>query len=424
MLSTTPAWLAGGIATADEVNVNAYYSDGTIDESVVGAADLEEGIVYDDVTYDDLSDESPTADVSPMADEPESLEPVAYVGDTVYAPTVESTPAPTRSVSHATPVMAASYGSGAADCGCGTTSCSTTSCGCPSSTMTCKPRKSMECLTQMWMTSEALLWFPRARSAPALITGNSAAGLNNGGQLPNFDETGTVSLFGGTDAVYATSDAIDGGLSGGFRFDGGIYLGEGVGVGGRFWWLSDNEVDYSASTIDFADSLTAIPSIGRPFFDTQNNTTSSVPVAFDNDFTTVDEAGIPSFTGTISAASSLAMYGAEAYARVAMLSGSGFRADLIGGYSHFGIEDELSMTSLSIQTNNDGANLPGASTVYSDRLNADNTFHGGQVGMETVLQRGGWTIRSLAKVHLGNMEQVITGVGQTTFTDAGGAATT
>lgn len=236
-----------------------------------------------------------------------------------------------------------------------------------------------------WVQAEALLWFPQARSTPALIT-SAAPGVAP--DLP----TANVE-FGG-------ESGIDGGLSAGFRVDAGKYLTDDFGIGGRFWILHENDDARSMS-----DNGTNI-AIGRPFYNTNIAAQDSVIVS-----------QLAAFSGSVSAESSLNMWAAEAYARIRFGSGSGFRTDLIGGYTHFDIQDELYITSTSIQTNP----ATGETTVFTDNFDANNRFDGGQLGFESIIAQGKWTLRTLTKVHLGNMNQQVTLAGNSSVTTPPGA---
>lgn len=218
-----------------------------------------------------------------------------------------------------------------------------------------------------WLQAESLLWFPQARRSPALVTTAAPGGFPI---LPN-----TAVAFG---------DEIDGGLSPGFRGDVGKYVGHGLGIGGRFWILDDNGDSYDASG-DGTDQT-----IGRPFFNTDQNIEDALLVA-----STLGTG----FTGSVSAESSLDMLAAEAYGRLTFGSGRDYHVDLIGGYTHFDIEDRLSITSTTV------TNTTARARTFSDLFETENKFHGGQIGFESVINKGRWMARSLTKVHLGNMNQ-------------------
>lgn len=228
-----------------------------------------------------------------------------------------------------------------------------------------------------WFRNEVLLWFLQDRQSPALI---STAGP---GDLPR--EPGATTIFG---------DDLNGGLSAGYRGDAGIYLSDNFGVGGRFWILGQNEDSETASG-NGSDR-----SIGRPFYNTLFNIEDSLLVAFQNNF-----------SGTVTGTSKLDMLAAEAYGRLNLGCTKTCQLDLIGGYSYFSVDDELRISSTSVQNT-------GRIRTYNDLFDTENTMHGGQIGFEAIVTNGRWFARSLTKVHLGDMTQKVRIAGSSTDTTA------
>ena len=208
-----------------------------------------------------------------------------------------------------------------------------------------------------WFRSEALLWFLEERETPPLLV--TPAGTN------------------------AYGDPITSGLAPGFRFDFGHYFGEGnVGLGARVWGLIGEDDDYSISggPGDF---------ILRPFFDT---------TAFNGpQFGGFAISGVAGASGSFTAKSEFDMLATEVYGRLKFGETKDYRIDLIGGYSYFGIDDKLTLSSTTVQIPNQ--------FDFQDIFDAENRFYGGQLGMETVINKGRWSLTSMTKVHLGNMNQ-------------------
>ena len=203
------------------------------------------------------------------------------------------------------------------------------------------------------------------------------------GSNPALNAAG-VSVFG---------DKIGGDISGGFRGDFGKFVAPNVGFGGRFWILGDNGSTFAAQSDGTTEAF------GIPFFDTN-------PVGVgENAIVIAGTSGTGrTFAGDVAVQSSLELWAAEAYGRFRFSSNSNYTLDFIGGYTHFNIEDTLTMTSRRVFTNA-GIPTPGTVNQFNDAFNARNEFDGGQLGFESVLTRGRWMVRSLTKVHLGNMNQ-------------------
>ena len=338
---------------------------------------------YDDY-YADQSGEAPVVLAEPAAQKAPAAAPAAVAA--VAAATNEAYEA---SVEPVTYVGDQSYETSGPiiidDCNaCG----STTGCGCNAAPIThhrmaraCRPVDRMN----GWLTAEALLWFPQDRRLPPLV--NTAA--------PGVEPIQGVgrTVFGGD------ANPIDDGLSGGFRIDAGVYLSDSIGVGGRYWSIDDAQTSGT-----FGDDLGQGDSIGRPFFDPGLPGDNVGLISFN------DGNGNAQFAGTVTASTDLDIYGAEAYARIKLISGRCFRSELIGGYSHFGIQDSLSVVSAT-EVFDLSVGTVGDTVTISDFIDADNEFHGGQIGFNTRLTRGRWAFLSLTKVHLGNMEQTFRATG-------------
>jgi hypothetical protein len=240
---------------------------------------------------------------------------------------------------------------------------------------------------EVWMRAEALLWFPQARSTPPLVATAPA------GELP----------FLGNPDARVVADEFGNNLSPGFRLDFGRYFGDGnFGIGGRFWMLAEDDDSFRFG----GDGTNG--SIGRPFFNSGLGVEDAVFIGF-------EDGGNDDFQGSVSGEASLQIIAAEAYGRLNLGRGREFHTDLIGGYSYFGIDDDLSIRSNSIDKED------GGETTFSDFFNTRNEFHGGQLGAETILRRGRWVARSVTKVHLGNMNQQVSIRGQATNTAVLGA---
>jgi len=237
--------------------------------------------------------------------------------------------------------------------------------------------------TNVWMKAELLLWFPQSRNTPPLGVRSEA------GSVPALNQTvsPTATPFG---------DNFGGDLTPGFRGDIGRYFGDGTfGIGGRVWILADDEEELAYGGNGLGESL------GIPFFNT-----NPLLVGEDAIFIGFND-GIPRAQGDVAIRSALSIVAAEIYGRALMGESKNHRFELLGGYSHFNLQDELDIRVNAIE-------LPaGVQTVFNDSFRTRNEFHGGQIGGEISLQRGRWTASSLTKVHLGNMSQQVKATGTT-----------
>jgi len=315
----------------------------------------------------------------------QDVEPVAYVGDEAsYQSHGVGSGVPARTASHGSGYQTQSY----------------------ASRMVRRPtRRTALSSAQAWMTAEALLWFPEVRSTPPLVTTNPT---------PGNDPTLDPAIVPNSTVAFGGADEFGGDLQAGFRLDGGFMLSEDFGIGGRFWMLGEGEDSYANQ----GDGTTG--SIGIPFFDTDPGVAAenSVRVAFNDGNPVVGD-----FIGSVSSRVTLDVYGAEAYSKLRLLEGKGYRSDFIGGFSHFGIDESFNQTVSVFESVNDTLEpLDDNQFMFVDDLEAENRFYGGQIGFLTEVGHGAWTLTALTKVHLGDMEQTLINRGSRSFDAAGATA--
>ena len=226
-----------------------------------------------------------------------------------------------------------------------------------------------------WMSSEALLWFTPNRSMPALVTSSDATTLPI---LPEGGSDNVQVLFG---------DDINGEVSGGIRLDFGKKLSDNFSVGGRFWWLGNNDDSYFGSS----DGST---SLGIPYYNVSIPDNDAILLAIDP--VNVNDAELE---GSVVGRSQLKLWAAEAYGQLKLASVDSNSIDLIGGYSHFSISDMLSLESESIDQQTARIRR------FNDYFDTENEFNGGQIGFKFAFQHGRWSASSTTKIHMGNMNQ-------------------
>jgi hypothetical protein len=233
------------------------------------------------------------------------------------------------------------------------------------------------CKKDGWIRAEGMVMFMAERKAPPLVTSS------NPGTFPVLP-----------DAVVEFGDELDGGVSGGFRADVGRYLTDHFGIGGRILWISDNGDDFSMSgNQNDANGR----SIGRPYFFIPTTN----PGIAREDAEIVSQLNL--FSGRADAEFETTFVMAEAYARMTFCRNKASRLEMIGGYTYVGLDDNISITSVTTDLSNQ--TLP--ATVFSSTFDTENRFNGGQIGFESLVTRGRWSARALTKVHLGNMKQTV-----------------
>ncbi|MCC9602841.1 BBP7 family outer membrane beta-barrel protein [Stieleria sp. JC731] len=244
-----------------------------------------------------------------------------------------------------------------------------------------------------WIRAEGMIMFMEARTAPALVTTADPT------QFPVLPDPNNGAGSGATTQI-VFGEELDGGVSGGTRFDVGRYLSDNFGIGARFMWLSENGDDFSITGNGTGNS------IARPFFQIPltNPGTASESALIVNQFST--NPLINSQRGTVQSSFATDLITAEAYARMTYCKNKSARVELLGGYSFVRLDDNLSIYSRTtdVVTN----------TFLSDfsEFDTKNEFHGGQIGFESLVTRGCWTVRMLSKIHMGNMSRSVTKIGR------------
>ncbi|QDS88123.1 hypothetical protein EC9_23100 [Rosistilla ulvae] len=261
-----------------------------------------------------------------------------------------------------------------------------------------------------WGRVEALLWWAEDRDSPALISSN--ANFATRPVVPDVSNAGTSVLFGGQDGIQ--SDMMVGN-----RIDFGSYLDDdhSFGIGGRIYGLWNG-----ADTVSVSSNGSG-PSYGVPFFDVAAvppvgpglgvaiGTFGLLPIG-------QDLGGGQVVTGNVSATSELDFIGSEVYARALLARTADFRVDLIGGYTFHSLDDSIILQGRSTLNNTVAGNLtPQNIYDFRDAFEAENTFHGGQIGFETQVAKGRFMFSSLTKVHLGNMNQRVRLSGNSQYND-------
>jgi hypothetical protein len=249
-----------------------------------------------------------------------------------------------------------------------------------------------------WVSFEYMNTWLEGRYLPPLVS-TSPPGTE--GVVP-----GAAVLFGGED-VSGNRQAA-GKLSVGGWFD----ASERLGAGGNFFEIQTETIGFSA-----ASNANGSPLLARPIFETWPSASGGVgPASFLVAGQT--SVGTQPFTlsGDIQAVAQTDVMGAEGYLRYLLYCAPGRRLDLIGGYQFSRVDDRL-------QINNSTSFQPqifGAHFEAEDLFDTQNKFHGGELGLLGEFGRGAVTLSVLAKLGMGNMNQVVTIDGRSALTDAGG----
>jgi hypothetical protein len=249
-----------------------------------------------------------------------------------------------------------------------------------------------------WVSVEYLHTWLQGRDAPPLVS-TSPPGTE--GVLP-----GARVLFGGEELSGGRQPA--GKLSFGGWFD----PNERLGAVGSFFGVQTETVPFAISS-----DGSGAPLLARPFYEMDPLSESGVGPASFLVAAQTSLGQVPFvLDGDIRAASQTDVLGAEGYLRYLLYCAPGRRLDLIGGYQFSRVDDSLQIdhrTDLTPQ-------FFGSRLVAEDLFETQNKFHGGTLGLLGEIGRGPIVLSVLAKVGLGNMNEVVSIAGRSQLTDAGG----
>ncbi|WP_442510875.1 BBP7 family outer membrane beta-barrel protein [Novipirellula sp. SH528] len=302
------------------------------------------------------------------------------------------------------------YEGGYGDVGCGIESCDSYGCdgyGCDSiGCNRCGPgnwaNASLVFRRDRWFANfELLLMFRSGDYLPPLFTTGPATATNPG----RLGQASTRILAGGGEVLNE--------LTAGGRLTVGTWLDDchSRSMVARGWGTGEETYNFSA------DQSTT-PIITRPFF----NVTTGQAATQDTQV-----VATPGFTnaGFANVHASSNVYGADLSIRQHAYSRFGGTVDVLYGYQYMHLSEDLITSSTSTAGANNPAPL-GSVIAISDSFDAQNDFHGGQIGIASRYREGCWSFNSLFKVAAGNLRREATLAGQTqtsngpTFTDPNG----
>jgi hypothetical protein len=306
--------------------------------------------------------------------------------------------APSSSVPHAPAPMGPDFASqsldqwmqddgGCATCGpggCGP-SCGP-ACG-PGGCMNCPEDPCFRCRPNLWWFDfNILLGFRKGRSYPALVTTD-----------PSTEDSTTAGVLPGATILYG-ADVEDENtqMQPGASFDFGTWLNDSqtVGFGGRYFFLGDDNGDFSTNSGEH--SVLAIP-----FFSVDLGAPSALLLAH-------PDIGGEVRSGSVAIRASNQVYGFDAYARFLYCHTPTGRIDFITGWHTSSVNDNFS---LLMQTDGNQANNE---IRLLDEFNTENTFHGVTMGIMTEHQCCCWVVKTRSRVSVGNMHQQVNINGGTT----------
>ncbi|WP_197231172.1 BBP7 family outer membrane beta-barrel protein [Novipirellula artificiosorum] len=240
-----------------------------------------------------------------------------------------------------------------------------------------------------WFGSiELLLMFRSGDYLPPLLTTGPAT-ANNPGQIGS---PGTQILVGNAEYL---ADMTAGG-----RLTVGTWLDDcrSRSLVFRGWFAGDE-------TFDFSADQNTLPVITRPFL----NVTTGQAAAQDTQV--IATPGLTTL-GVANVNLSSEVAGADISVRQHAYSRFGGTVDVLYGYQYMRMAENLTTFSTSTADADNAAPL-GSIISITDSFEAENEFHGGQLGMATRYREGCWSFHSLLKFAFGQLTRRSTLAGST-----------
>jgi hypothetical protein len=258
-----------------------------------------------------------------------------------------------------------------------------------------------------WASAEYLLWWIKGQTPPPLVTAGNPANDVPGA----LGQGGTFVLFGGK--------RQDDDPQSGARFRAGWWFDDQhtIGIDGSFFFLSQDTKNFTAGSF-------GTPALFRPF---QNAGFTFIPgtgFVQGAPFEDAEAVAFPgALAGTVAVRQTTRLWGYDANLRTNLCNGCcqglGWSLDGYAGFRSLTLDESLQVTenlaSLLPST-------PGSIAVF-DKFKTENTFYGGQIGLQGELRWNRWFLDVDTKLGLGDVHQVVDIAGSTTTSDATGIHT-
>lgn len=259
---------------------------------------------------------------------------------------------------------------------------------------------------RIWARAEYLLWWVRDDRAPAPLVTTGPVGAPRSGAL---DQAGT-SVLVGPDIPYRGNSGLT------ILVGGWLDSAATIGVEAGGVCLETHTLHNKV----YSNRTDGAPVIARPFFNTLTGQQDAQIITGPRDVL----GG--RYLGGIGIFGDSRTWGGEVNLLFNLANAPESRWDLIGGFRYLGQKDQFrsdqSSTVLAPGTVGfAGRAAPGPDIVsLRDYLETNNSFYGGQVGVQGRFQSGPWNLDVVAKVGLGDNEQHLEALGRTLLTNSAG----
>ena len=224
---------------------------------------------------------------------------------------------------------------------------------------------------------------------------------------PGVPPRSQAGVLGVGDTEVLVGGRLDEGGRSGVALSGGYWLDECQcwGLQATWWYAGD-----PADELDDTWASQGVPVYARPFFNVGSGLEDSQLVAYPN-----------VVAGAVRVATGSDLRSAEALLSMNWLQGCRGRVDLLGGYRYFRFREGLLVEENLVSTDPGGLIQQGTTIDLFDRFDTSNSFHGGEIGLLTSLQRGCVQFDIATKLGIGNVRRRLLIDGGTVVTTPNGS---
>jgi hypothetical protein len=266
---------------------------------------------------------------------------------------------------------------------------------------------------RFWLRTDAMLWWTNGIHLPPLVTSNSA------GNAPIIGQTGTEIVFGSDNFLNEEQNAYLLGGRGGARITLGGWLDR-----CHRWGVEADWFTLGGASVNYSNFSNGNPATGRPFFNLEPSP-AGPPVGESAEIVAMGDI---SGTVTVHAGDSFDAAGFMVRYNLCCCGGcdpcgdcgSGgcgtggcdvadacnmcmnyCRTDFLFGYRHYALRDGVTITE-SLDDRTPGVNRH---TDIADNFSCRNDFNGVDLGLNSELRRGRWSLNILTKMAFGTNQQ-------------------